>query len=132
NRRGELYKPERKTTKTNSYAEARKMATNIYDSWDPKNQRIAELEAKKERTEITIETAVLKYLADCEERLGGRNATWKTYSQLLGGSDITGVSHSLLNWLAKHNAPLSQKDKIMRVSQITSDLISEWRQSWKM
>lgn len=102
----------RQSARTRSWATADIEAQKIRDRYDPKLARIAELERKKEATEVPIDDAIKAFLAN-KEKNKIRASTIRSYKSPLA---------SFKNF-AKHHS-------LNSLSEITPAHLSEWRLTW--
>jgi len=105
------------SAKTRSWAKAEQRAQEIRDSWDPIKQRLRVLDAQQQANElgeITIEDALERWLKTVQSDSASANEhTFGKYQTA-----------------AKQIGSWSRRVQILRVSQISPDLLDGWKTSW--
>ena len=127
---GDKKRNRRVSAKTRSWARAEQKAQEYRDSWDPRLQKLKQLESEKESQQVTIEKAVALYTADMVARLGD-NGTVGMARSLFGhvdpkSSEVTKNGH-LFDWLAT----IPPATRPLHIADIASTHLTQWRASWK-
>ena len=105
------------SAKTRSWEKAEDQAQEIRDSWDPVKQKLrelGELQQAKELGEVTIAYALDRWLT-----------TVKTDSD--SGNEHT---HSKYQTAARQIGAWARGNQLVRLSQITPDVLDQWRSQW--
>jgi len=100
------------TARTNIRSKAEAEAQRIMDSRDPVKRKIAELEKKREYETVLIQTALEKYIMDCEQR-GLAPETLEAYECAV--EQMRDYAHS---------------QRVFALGEITPRLLKEWRAAW--
>ncbi|MGA8539670.1 MAG: site-specific integrase, partial [Terriglobales bacterium] len=101
------------SARTTSWATAEAEAQKIRDAYDPNLARIAELERKKEATNVLIEDAIKAFVADKEKNN-------------IRASTIRSCRNPLDSFLA-----FARSRSVNNLNEITPAHLGEWKLTWK-
>jgi site-specific recombinase XerD len=105
------------SAKTRSWTQAEQQAQDIRDRWDPVKQKLLELEERKQAQEVgevTIAYALERWLTSVE-------------ADSDSGNEHT---HSKYQTAAKQIGAWARANNLIRLSQITPDVIDQWKSAW--
>jgi len=102
----------RYSARTKDKRKAEKEAQRIMESRDPDKRKIAELEKKREYETVLVQTALEKYVTDCEHR-GLAPETLEAYGCAI--EQMRDYVHA---------------QRVFAIGEITPRLLKEWRATW--
>jgi integrase len=118
------------SAKTRSWEKAEEFAREYRDSFDPRLQKLKQLESEKERQQVRIEEAVALFTADMVTRLGDYGTVSMSRS-LFGHVDpetkAIKKNGNLFDWIDSLPAP----QRPTFISEFSPALVTAWRSAWK-
>ncbi|HXJ88890.1 MAG TPA: tyrosine-type recombinase/integrase [Candidatus Binatia bacterium] len=125
--------PFQRAAKTPSLAEAKRVALDILDSFDPDQRELAQMRAEKTKKNVVplIDDVLVEYYEELVS-LDRAKGYIDVVKSLFGTRDAkTGrITGNLYRFLDRENQAKPLAERIERIDQLTPALLKKWRASW--